>query len=87
MKYCVDNETDSLAYWNYVALLTKLKFGQKLKVYFNEDAMPEVLECDDEEGYLVIPERDDQGQIVVTDSGNLQTLKLYGKVEVRIESN
>jgi len=83
MKYSA-NRDDKEAYQNYITLLTKCKCGQKVCVYLDNKRINEVILADDVEGWVGIPKKDANNQLMVDDCGNLITETLYGKVEVKI---
>jgi len=56
----------------------------KRYVYLDNKHINEVILADDVEGWVVIPKKDANNQLMVDDCGNLITETLYGKVEVKI---
>lgn len=83
MKYSA-NRDDKEAYQNYITLLTKCKYGQKVCVYLDNNRINEVVLADDVEGWVVIPKKGANNQLMVDGCGNLTTETIYGKVEVKI---
>ena len=53
-------------------------------VYLDNKRINEVILAGDVEGWVVIPKKDANNQLMVDDCGNLITETLYGKVEVKI---
>lgn len=85
MRYCSDPYLEHKAYQNYIQLCIRCIKGKKVHVYVDGETFKDVILADEDQGYVVIPKKNNSGSLLIGDDGNIMTEIVHGRVEVRVE--